>query len=684
MNPSGQPKPTDRIAGVAGLKSCAAFGLLVALVLACYWPALRGGELWDDAAHITRPDLRGWIGLARIWTAPGETQQYYPVLHSAFWVEHRLWGDATLGYHLANALEHAAACLLLALILRRLRPAVPPGAEWIAAALFAVHPVCVESVAWISEQKNTLSLDFYLLAGLAYLNFHRTRQIAPYLAASACFILALGTKSVTATLPAAVLVVLWWTRGALDWRRDIVPLLPWFGLAVAAGTVTAWIERTIIGAQGAEFSLLPVQRLFLAGRIVWFYLGKLVWPTDLMFIYPRWNAAGAGLAWSGWLAGVLAITVGCAALRRRTRGPLAAWLFFVGSLAPALGFVDVYPFRFSYVADHFQYLPALGIVVLAAGGFARWLGGLTGPVRFAAAALGWAILTALAALAHQASRPYRNSAALYRATLERNPACWMAHNNLGAELAKSPDELPRALAHYREALRLKPDYAEAHNNLGYALARMPGGATEAIAQFAAALRTEPGFIEARLNLANTLAQDPARLEAALAQYAEVLRRDPANAEAHFCAANALATRPDHRSDALAEFAQALRLRPDYAEAQANLAGVLAMLPGRLDEALAHYEESLRLDPNLARTHYSLAVVLERLGGRTAAAQREYEEALRLDPDYAKAHNNLAILYAEQGNLALARRHWQAALRLKPDYADARRNLDLLDRRRPAP
>jgi len=257
--------------------------------------------VWDDDAHITEAQLRSLAGLGRIWWDLGATQQYYPVLHSAFWIEHRLWGDAMVGYHLTNVFLHGLAAGLVVVVMRRL---VLPGA-WLGGFLFALHPVAVESVAWISEQKNTLSAVFYLCAGLAYLRFDRTRRPAPYWFALACYGLALLTKTVTATLPAALLVILWWQRGRLSWRRDVCPLLPWLALAVTAGAFTAWVEWTFIGAHGAAFTLSLGQRILIAGRAFWFYLGKLLWPANLSFIYPAGTlirrSLGSGCTlWEHW------------------------------------------------------------------------------------------------------------------------------------------------------------------------------------------------------------------------------------------------------------------------------------------------------------------------------------------------------------------------------------------------
>jgi hypothetical protein len=327
-------------------------------------------------------------------------------------------------------LLHASAAFLLVLVLRRLRI---PGAP-LAGIIFAVHPVCVESVAWISEQKNTLSLVLYLLAALAYLRFDGTRGrpagARAYALASLLFALAILTKTVTATLPAALLLVFWWQRGRLLWRRDLGPLVPWFAASIASGALTVVVERRIVGAEDAGFDLTLLERCLLAGRVTWFYLGKLFCPTGLSFIYPHWNAAAEATTWAGYLAA--ATTAALWLCRRRSRGPLAAWLFFVGSLFPALGFFNVYPFICSYVADHFQYLPAVGIIAAVSAGASLLLCRAALPVRAAGWGLSAAVVAALALLSNAQSRTYADQPTLYKATIDRNPECWMAHNNLGA------------------------------------------------------------------------------------------------------------------------------------------------------------------------------------------------------------------------------------------------------------
>jgi tetratricopeptide (TPR) repeat protein len=712
-------------------------GVVVAVVFACYWPALQGRILWDDPAHITSEELQSWSGLARIWFDLGATQQYYPVLHSAFWVEHRLWGDSMLGYHLVNVLLHAACCCLLAVVLRRLcsggrpgplasaqpdtqapkrgatskdpdrqtprvaekaaqsdrqarRPAATSvqddgrgtatvgfgGFAWVAALLFAVHPVCVESVAWISEQKNTLSLLFYLLAALAYLEFAARRRWQSYPLATVLFLLALGTKSVTATLPAALLVVLWWRNGRLSWRRDGLPLLPWFAAGISSGLFTAWVERHYVGAEGASFDLTLVDRVLLAARNLWFYLGKLVWPADLTFFYRRWDVAREAPHWLGWLLAALAVTTALVWFQRRSRGPLAAWLLFAGSLFPALGFFNVYPFIFSYVADHFQYLACAMFVSAAAGGLA-WIAARPLPgARVGAGVASGVLVLALGVLSRQQSRLYRDMETLFRHTIATVPQSWMAHHNLGLAIAASGDgRRAEAIAEFRKAIALNPRFAGSHFALGRELAKEPATRTEAIAEFERALALEPHHPEANHALGVELAKEPGRLEEAIAHCKEAVRGRPRNADFHLSLARILAKEPAHLPEAMAQFAEALHLRPDYAKAHNDYAVVLARLPGQRSEAIRQLEQAVKLEPNYAEAHYNLGNTLAEIPGRSSDAIAQYEQALKLDPNSAPAHYGLAgVLALQAGRPAEAVAHYEAALRLRPDFAEAHANL----------
>ena len=616
----------------------AAVGLGIALLLA-YWPALNGGMLWDDDAHVTKPELRSVEGLIRIWTEPGATQQFYPLLHSAFWLEHRLWGDAVLGYHLVNLLQHAFAAGLVLLLVRRLGL---PGAG-LAAGIWALHPVAVESVAWISEQKNTLSAVLYFGAALCYLNFDAARRRGPYFAALGLFILALLTKTVTATLPAALLVVFWWQRGRLDFRRDVVPLLPWFVLGAGSGLFTAWMEQSFIGAQGTDFALDPIERVLLAGRAVCFYFGKLVWPVDLVFIYPRWTI-DATAAWQYGFPLLVAIVGGVLLWHsRRQRGPLAAFLLYGGTLFPALGFLNVYPVLFSFVADHFQYLASLAVIVPVAGLLTRLAAPL--PVM-ARVALAGVLLLTLGGLARIQARQYTDAETLYRTILRANPDCWLAHNNLGNLASRRPDGAAEAAALYAEVVRLRPGLADAHYNLANALARLPNRASEAEVHYEHALRLQPDLVEARNHFGNLLARDPARTEAAIAQ-----------------------------------FRAALRLQPDFAEVHNNLGNLLTRLPGRRTEAIAHYETAVRLQPDFADAHYNLAVAAAREPAGRERALQAFAAALRFRPDFAEAHFGYGVLLHEDpASRVEAEEHFAATLRLRPDWVAARRYIEQLQRR----
>jgi tetratricopeptide (TPR) repeat protein len=642
--------------------------LILVLALICYWPALHGGMLWDDDGHVTKPELRSLAGLVRIWTDLHATQQYYPLLHTAFWVEHRLWGEDTLGYHLVNVLEHAAAACLLALVLTRLRV---PGAA-LAGVIFAVHPVCVESVAWISEQKNTQSLVLYLLAALAYLRFDRERDRPSgrwaYRLASLLFVLALLTKTVTATLPAALLVLFWWQRGRLSWRRDVLPLAPWFAAAAASGLFTAWVERTVIGAEGSAFILTLVQRCLLAGHVVWFYLGKLLWPAGLAFMYPRWDLDAGDAGWGGCLLAALLLTALLWGMRRRTRGPLAVWLLFVGSLFPALGFFNVYPFIFSYVADHFQYLASMSVIAgaAAAGTLAARRWGQAG--RALGLASGAMVVAVLTLLSNAQSASYADEPTLYQATLERNPASWMAHNNLGLWYETHGDH-DRALAHYTEALRLRRDYPQAHNNLGL-LYEARGDRDAAAAQFQAALAVWKDFVVAHIDLGNLLAKMPGRQDEAVAQLREAVRLRPDVAVSHYDLGAVLAAMPGRQNEAIAQYQEALRIMPDFADAHAKLGNAYADMPDRMNEAIAEYEEALRIHPGDAEVHSNLGLALN-AQGRPVDAIEQYNEALRLAPAFAEIRFNLALaLLGIPGRQNEAAAQLEAFLQARPGNPQA--------------
>jgi len=579
-----------------GRSRLALYPLLLLAVALAYQPAWRGGMLWDDEANVTSPELRSLDGLRRIWTESGATQQYFPVLHTAFWVEHRLWGDATAGYHLVNIVLHATSAWLFALILLRLGVT---GA-WLAAFVFALHPLHVLSVAWITEQKNTLSGVFFLATVLAWLRFDRTRSGRALAAALLLFVLALLSKTSTVPLFGVLLVLAWWQRGRLSLRRDVLPVLPFLLLGAGAALVTVHVERTFVGASGTLFSLTPAERVLLAGRATFHYLGRILWPDALAFIPPRWELDPREAAQYVAPAALLLLVAGLWQLRRRTRGPLAGLLVFVGLLLPVLGVTNHYFYLFSYVAGWWAYLPSLGVIAVLSAGAARLRERLPPRARTAAAVLGAALLFMLGAITWQRSRSFADMETHYRAMLADNPDCWMAHNNLGVVLRDS-GRTSEAFEHLQEALRLRPDYGEAHHNLGAALVGI-GRLGEGIEHYEASLRARPDAIETLYNLGNALVKSG---------------RVP---------------------EAIARYELALRLDPDYGEARNNL-GKALVLQGRIPEAIAQYEEALRRRPSFARAHENLAEALASLG-RWREAIEHYQEALRLQPDDPSARKGL--------------------------------------------
>jgi tetratricopeptide (TPR) repeat protein len=706
--------------------------LLVAAVFLVYQPAWHGEAVFDDTDHLTPPELQSTEGLARIWTELGVVSQYYPVTHSLFWVQQRLWGDAMLGYHLSNLALHALATLLLLRFLRRLDL---PGA-WFAAAVFALHPVQVESVAWISEQKNTLSTVFYFAAALAWLRFDLTRRPSAYAALVVLFVLGLLSKAVVATLPAALLVLIWWWRGRVDWRRDLAPLLPLLVLGIASGVFTAWVERRFIGAEGADHALAPLERALLAGRVLWFYAGKLLWPAELVFIYPRWTLDAASVR--QWFPAISsAALVAAFWIRRRSgRGPLAAALLFAGALVPVLGFLNVYPFVYSYVADHYVYLAAPVLFSAFSAGLVLALRRRGWQDHPAVPVAGFALLATLAALSWRQSRDYATAEALWRATVTRNPDSFVAranlsnllladghveesitharralelrpdfaevHVNLGNALraADKPDE---ARGHYEHAVKLRPDFAQAHYNLG-ALALARGDGKTAIAALSEAVRLSPDFIQARNTLANLLIELGRGAEALEhAQRVTAFRPDDADARRHLGNALVQSGRID---EGRAELEHALRLRPEFARAHHDL-GYIAFQSGKADEADARFARAAELDPGFPTPNYfratlrlqqgrpeeaipyferalaavpsapqtinDLGVALAQLGRGDEALAR-FRRAAELAPDFAAAHNNIGKIVQQQGHGPEAARHYRAALKLEPDNPETLANL----------
>jgi tetratricopeptide (TPR) repeat protein len=653
--------------------------LIVAVAIA-YLPAWDGQPIWDDDGHLTKPELRSLSGLKRIWVEPGAAQQYYPLVHTFFWIEYQLWGLQPLGYHLVNIFLHAISAVLLVRILLVLGV---PGA-WLAGALFALHPVQVESVAWIAELKNTLSGVFYLGAALVYLGFEKQRRGLLWALALFLFVLGLLSKSVIGTLPAALLVVLWWKRGRLEWKGDVLPLTPFFVLAAAAGAFTAWMERAFIGAEGAAFDYSFIERILIAGRAFWFYLSKLAWPLNLIFIYPRWEISQT--IWWQYLfpAAAVALITTAWLLRKRSRAPLAALLFFGGTLFPALGFVNIYPFAYSFVADHFQYLACIGLLTLAAAGISTAIPRMP---RWAMPSLSVVLLGTLAMLTWRQSTMYADAKTVWNTTLARNPDCWLAYNNRGLA-ALDEGRLDAAIFDFEAALRSNSESSQAYNNLGIAF-NQQGRLERAAASLKKAVEIRPHYADAHFNLAMVL-REKGEVDESIVHFEKTLKIRPSDAEAlrEFGAA---LLRKGRTSDAILQFQGALSLNPKRPEVLVGL-GNAFLQAGRPAEAIAQFQSALEVQPTDVVALNNLAWVLA-LGspasvrdGQKAVelAQRAYQLTRGADPNVLRT---LSAAYAETGQFQQAAETARQALQIvdnRSPLADALRKEIALYEKRTSP
>ncbi|MCX5790127.1 MAG: tetratricopeptide repeat protein, partial [Elusimicrobia bacterium] len=520
--------------------------LLVAVLTVCaYLPARRGGFIWDDVMNVSNnPVMTEAGGLRRIWV-PGGTPQYYPATYTAFWAERRLLGLDTRGYHAVNVALHVANLILVWLVLKRLKV----RGALLAAAVFALHPVQVETVAWITELKNLLSTLFYLLALLQFLRFEERGSRGCYAGSLALYLLALLNKTAVCTFPLVLLILRWRDRGKLV-RRDLLETAPFLALSAALGLVTIHVE----GA-GGEFALSPVERLLLACRAPWFYASKLAWPAGLSFNYDRWRFDSCAPGQWAWVALSGAAALACWRWRRRLgKDALAALAFFVLTLAPVLGFFDVFYYRYSYVADHFQYLASLGLICLAAGACTKLIERGGASRRRAAFACAGAAVALLWTATWRRAHAFQDVETLYRDTIAKTPAAYMAQSNL-ANILAARGEHREALRHYAAALAADPRIAEVHTNIGHSLEKL-GRRDEEIRHYREAIKLKPGYVNARNDLGVVLSAQGRTLEAA-GQFEAALAADPRSIEAHV-----------------------------------NLGHCLERL-GRRDEEIRHYREALR-------------------------------------------------------------------------------------------
>ena len=589
------------------------FAVVVAgVTIFAYRPAWNGGFLWDDDAYIINNELLtasdGW---QRIWFSLDSPSQYFPLTYSTFRIEHALWSLNTTGYHWVNLLLHVGNALLVWAVLARLRI---PG-SWLAAAIFALHPVQVESVAWITERKNVLMGFFFLLtllAWVAFVNERTRRQWIFYLLALIFYVLALSAKATACTLPAALFLILWLQKKPITMRR-VIQVIPFVILGIGMGLLAVWWERHHQGTNRGVFPFLSsIERILVASRAVWFYLSKIFWPSNLTFIYPRWNISPLDLLdYIPLLAGIAAC-VAIYFLRRYVgRSVEVAVAFFVATLSPVLGFIMLFTFRYTFVADHYQYLACIGPIALASAGIVTLSDKFT-KYRAVIVSAALLIVTSLGALTWRQAATYADIETLWRTTLARNPECWMAHTNLGLVLLQKAN-IDEAIAHYRSALRMQPDSWDAEYNLGTALMGK-GQVDEAILHCERAVGMRPTDPDALVSLGDALLQK-GRIDEAIAHYQK-----------------------------------AIMVRPDHFLARYGLGHAL-LEKGELDRAIQVCRSALLLRSSDADCHTTLAIALEEKGNPTEAIQH-YNKALELAPKSIPTLTNLAWLLATSQDASL--------------------------------
>jgi len=607
--------------------------LLVLLGIAlfvAYIPAIQAGFIWDDDDYVQENlVLRSDDGLRIMWTDPTSIPQWYPLVHTTFWLEFRLWKLNPLGYHVTNILIHFASSVLLIFVLRRLAV----RAALMVAAVFALHPVMVESVAWITERKNVLSLLCYLGALLCYLRFEdlqssdsdppKRRPWVVYSLSLVLFAGALLSKTVTCSLPAVILLLIYWKRGCVP-RSSLWPILPMFVLALPLALYTAHLEEVRVGAVGQEWNLSLVERTLVAGRAIWFYAYKLAWPQELVFIYERWQL-DAGVWWQLLFpVGVVGVLVGLFLLRRRIgRGPLVAVCIFCGTLTPALGFFSVYPMRYSFVADHFQYHASIALIALIVPGVVRVLLRPGSRVRRVAVPLTVLVLAALGARTMWQCRNYKNLETLYQSILASVPDSWFGHNNLAAVYVLK-GRIDDALPLLHRAKEINPN-----------IAVNPGDETGP--------RISPRAF-AYYQVGSVLARSTGQIAEPLSERARERRL----------------------LDAIRYFEKALEEYRNYRSAHSNLASAKATL-GDLAAAERHFHAALELDPKdltclLGMVNLHLTQELRLLlAGNADMAISHYEQAkqygdraLDADPGGRRARGQLVKMHARMGDILLGR------------------------------
>ncbi len=591
---------------------------------------LWGGFVWDDSILIDAKPVQDVSGLWQIWFSPSAIEgegHYWPLVYTTFWLEHKLWGFDPTVYHIVNVLLHLGNTLLVWHLMRRL---LVPGA-WVVAAVFAVHPLHVESVAWVIERKDVLSGLFYLASVLVWMRFVEQSRRGWYVCSLVLYASGLLSKSIVLTLPVALLIWHWWQQGRVT-STDLLRLVPFgvVGLVITVGDLSFYQSREVLSL---DYSL--IERTLIAARALWFYVGKLLWPTNLTLVYPLWDIRVADpLAW-GYLVAAVALAVALWCFRHQLgRGPLAGALFFVVTLSPVLGFVDYGYMQYAFVADRFQYLAGLGIMAVVIGAITYGVRGLSDSWQKGVRVVAAVAIVVLGLLTWRQASIYRDDETLNRHIIAHNPQARDAHLNLGDALYKQ-GRYEEALDVTRIAIERRPEHFQAHFNLGATLDAL-GRFEEAETHLRRAIALDPQAQDAYLNLSKALYEQ--------GRYAEALE----------------ATRVAIEQD------------PDFFEAHFNLGAILNKL-GRFEEAETYLRRAIALNPQDVDALFSLGAALYKQG-RYAEALEATRVAIEQDPDFFKAHFNLGAILHALGRFEEAETHLRRAIALNPQDVDAFRKL----------
>jgi len=493
--------------------------MIATATLWIYWPALHGDWLWDDTVYITENAItQSPTGLENIWFEPGSLSDYYPIEASVQWMQWRLWGPDSYDYHLTNVILH----LLNALLVWRLLAKLGLRLAWLGGLIFAIHPVVVESVAWVAELKNTLSLPFFLLAMCSFIDYDESENPKNYFLALGLFLVAMLCKTTMVMFPVIILLYLWWKRNRVG-IRGLRLSAPFFAISLGLGLATVWFQHHRTGNYDIPIGgFLP--HLTLIGLSVSFYFALCLWPADLLTMYPKWPIDPPSLIqllpWP-----ILVGMIGWFWMKRADWGrhALLGIGFFLINILPFAGFIVASYMRFSWVMDHFLYIPLIGLIGLAVAGIGQVEKQLSKPVRSYLIGITAAIMALMAWESHGYARLYINQTTLWTYIIEHNPNAWLAHYNLGFVLAHE-NRIDEAITQYQQTLKIKPDYVDALNNLGacfFQTNRIP----EAIDLYRKVLKITPNDAGTRSNLGLALLQSN-RIPEAIEEFEEALKINP--------------------------------------------------------------------------------------------------------------------------------------------------------------